>query len=136
MRLSFTLPPSCYATMCLRELTKQSTELGHQLALGVAADTAAAAAAAAAPVAAAPVAAVSPAPVAAAAQPVDWATGFELPKAPSAAEYNAPATLPVPPTVVQTPVVAQEYNAPVAEYNAPTTEYAAPTMPVVAGASP
>ena len=48
MRLSFTLPPSCYATMCLRELTKQSTELGHQLALGVAADTAAAAAAAAA----------------------------------------------------------------------------------------
>ena len=84
----------------------------------------------------APVAAVSPAPVAAAAPPVDWATGFELPKAPSAAEYNAPATLPVPPTVVQTPVAAQEYNAPVAEYNAPTSEYAAPTMPVVAGASP
>ena len=45
--VSFTLPASTYATMCLRELTKQSTELGHQLALGVAADTAAAAAAAA-----------------------------------------------------------------------------------------
>ena len=32
-RLEFTLPPSTYATMCLRELTKQSTELAHQLHL-------------------------------------------------------------------------------------------------------
>ena len=46
VRLSFTLPPSSYATMCLRELTKQSTELGHQQALGAAADAAAATAAA------------------------------------------------------------------------------------------
>ena len=29
-RLEFTLPASTYATMCLRELTKQSTELAHQ----------------------------------------------------------------------------------------------------------
>ena len=69
VRLSFTLLPSSYATMCLRELTKQSTELGHQLALGVAADTAAAAAPApaAAPDAASAVAA--PCPAAAAAAP-------------------------------------------------------------------
>ena len=33
VRLEFTLPPSTYATMCLRELTKQSSELGHQLSL-------------------------------------------------------------------------------------------------------
>ena len=46
VRIGFTLPPSCYATMCLRELTKQSTELGHQQALGAAADAAAAASAA------------------------------------------------------------------------------------------
>ena len=29
-RLEFTLPASTYATMCLRELTKQSTDLAHQ----------------------------------------------------------------------------------------------------------
>ncbi|KAL1503112.1 hypothetical protein AB1Y20_011175 [Prymnesium parvum] len=29
-RLEFTLPPSSYATMCLRELTKQPTDLAHQ----------------------------------------------------------------------------------------------------------
>jgi tRNA pseudouridine13 synthase len=32
-RLEFTLPASTYATMCLRELTKQSTELAHQMSL-------------------------------------------------------------------------------------------------------
>ena len=31
--LRFTLPPSTYATMLLRELTKQSTDLTHQLEL-------------------------------------------------------------------------------------------------------
>ena len=51
-RLEFTLPSSTYATMCLRELTKQSTELQHQNALnarsGGAASTMAAGTAAAA----------------------------------------------------------------------------------------
>ena len=32
-RLEFTLPSSTYATMCLRELTKQSTERAHQMQL-------------------------------------------------------------------------------------------------------
>uniref|UniRef100_A0A7S2N0L4 TRUD domain-containing protein n=1 Tax=Haptolina brevifila TaxID=156173 RepID=A0A7S2N0L4_9EUKA len=32
-RLEFILRPSTYATMCLRELTKQSSELAHQLVL-------------------------------------------------------------------------------------------------------
>jgi tRNA pseudouridine13 synthase len=36
-RLEFTLPSSTYATMCLRELTKQSTERGHQMQLNSAA---------------------------------------------------------------------------------------------------
>ncbi len=31
--LSFSLPPSTYATMLLRELTKQSTEITHQKGL-------------------------------------------------------------------------------------------------------
>ena len=40
-RLEFTLPPSTYATMCLRELTKQSTDLAHQLHLNAGAEAAA-----------------------------------------------------------------------------------------------
>ena len=42
--LEFTLPASTYATMCLRELTKQSTELSHQMQLNARAEEGAAAA--------------------------------------------------------------------------------------------
>ena len=41
VRLEFTLPSSTYATMCLRELTKQSTELSHQKKLNVTSGSAA-----------------------------------------------------------------------------------------------
>ena len=33
LRLAFTLPPSCYATMLIRELTKQPTTVAHHKAL-------------------------------------------------------------------------------------------------------
>ena len=35
VRLEFTLPPSSYATMCVRELTKQSSNAAHQRTLNV-----------------------------------------------------------------------------------------------------
>jgi len=47
VRLEFQLPPSTYATMCLRELTKQSTELSHPLSLNERGELAAAGGAAA-----------------------------------------------------------------------------------------
>ena len=106
---------------------------------------AAAAPVAVAPVAVAPVAlapvAVVPAVVAPAAvtspvavidaAPTDWATGFELPMAPSAAEYNAPVVAEVPATIVQTPVVAEEYNAPVAPVVEAVAPVAVPVAPIV-----
>lgn len=33
LRLAFTLPTSCYATMLIRELTKQPTSVAHQKGL-------------------------------------------------------------------------------------------------------
>jgi tRNA pseudouridine13 synthase len=33
LRLAFTLPTACYATMLIRELTKQSTSVAHHMGL-------------------------------------------------------------------------------------------------------
>ena len=79
----------------------------HGLTFGVAAP------ASAAPIAAKPAVVASPAPH------VDWATGFELPKAPTAT-YDAP-----------TLGATTEYKAPAAEVPA-----AVPEPPKVPGASP